>query len=177
MPLNVNEIARKDDWEKFMDVVRPGSFLHSWAWGEFNEAMGIKVFHLGIYDGQELIAVALILKIEAKRGSFLFCPHGPMLKDESRKVEIMTVLRDHLRKTARMEKCAFVRVSSLFLNAIDNEKMFIDLGFRQAPVHMMHPELSWILDLGETEEKLLMGMRKTTRYCIRKAERMVWKSR
>ncbi len=35
----------------------------------------------------------------------------------------------------------------------------------------MHPELAWILDISPDEEALTAGMRKTTRYSIRKAEK------
>jgi lipid II:glycine glycyltransferase (peptidoglycan interpeptide bridge formation enzyme) len=48
----------------------------------------------------------------------------------------------------------------------ENIKIFKDLGFREAPIHM-HPEITWQLDITPPEEDLLMKMRKTTRYLIR----------
>jgi len=169
--MEIREINLEKEWEDFIGVVRPDSFLHSWAWGKFNNASGTKVFNLGVYDENELVAVALILKITAKRGAFLFCPHGPLIRKAENVVEVIKVLREYLAGLARIERCAFVRLSPLLIKNPDNERIFTDLGFRQAPVHMMHPELSWILDVTPPEDALLMAMRKTTRYCIRKAEK------
>jgi len=171
MALEIREIKDKNEWENFMSAVRPSSFLHSWAWGKFNDAIGSRVFYLGVYDRNELAAAALILLIAAKRGSFLFCPHGPIIRSEEKKKDVINALREYLMSLAKLERCAFIRISPLLGNNPGNEKLFTDLGFKQAPVHMMHPELSWILDITPTEADLLMAMRKTTRYCIRKAEK------
>jgi lipid II:glycine glycyltransferase (peptidoglycan interpeptide bridge formation enzyme) len=51
-----------------------------------------------------------------------------------------------------------------------NRSVFAELGFRRAPIHV-YPELSWVLDITPDEEALLSGMKKNTRYGIRKGER------
>ncbi len=73
---------------------------------------------------------------------------------------------------AKNMKVDFIRFSPL---ADDNEvykKMFADSGFRDAPVHMMHPEMLWLLDLAPDEKMLLRGMRKNTRYALKQADKM-----
>lgn len=171
MKLKIEEIKVKQIWDDFIKEVKPPTFLHSWSWGEFNEAMGTNVFRYGVYDSDVLIAVVLLLEIKAKRGSFLFCPHGPVILDLSKKNQIILFLANFLKDLAKRMKCSFVRISPLLESVEENEKIFIDSGFKQAPVHMMHPELGWILELNKSEEELLMAMRKTTRYCIKKAEK------
>ena len=155
-----------------MEAQAPNTFLHSWNWGEFHKKLGYKIFRLGISKKNGLIAVALFIKIPARRGTFLFCPHGPIFKArslEERKTDIKKFLSEG-KLIARKENCSFVRVSPLMEAADDNEKLFLSLGFRNAPTHM-HAERSWILDLRPSEEELLKSMRKTTRYSIRKAQR------
>jgi lipid II:glycine glycyltransferase (peptidoglycan interpeptide bridge formation enzyme) len=71
---------------------------------------------------------------------------------------------------AKEEKCDFIRIAPILERNEENEKIFKDLGFRQAPIHI-HPELTWELDLSPSENELLMGMRKTTRYLIKQAQR------
>ncbi len=192
MQIEIREIHGRDEWEGFMNVAKPPTFLHSWAWGDFNQKMGSKVWRLGIFGNanefngnkRQLIACALILKIEARRGTFLFCPHGPIFagikeavhnalhnaQNAAFKAEILKVLTNTLRDLAKKERCDFVRICPLLLNAPENQKIFYDPGFREAPIHM-HPELAWILKLDNQLDELLMGMRKTTRYCIKRAQK------
>ncbi|MBI5411587.1 peptidoglycan bridge formation glycyltransferase FemA/FemB family protein [Candidatus Peregrinibacteria bacterium] len=169
----LGEISSKDVWEAFIDAARPHTFLHSWHWGEFQAAMGNKVWRLGIYEGETLISAALVFKVVARRGSFLFCPHGPILDSrfEIRDSRLINTLTDYLKQLGVQERCDFIRISPLFPDTPENNSLFLDLGFRDAPVHMMHPELSWILDVTRSEEALLTAMRKNSRYSIRRAEK------
>ena len=80
--LTIYEIKEKQVWEDFVTSQAEHSFLHSWAWGEFNKSMGDKIWRLGVYDENQLIAVALLIKVHAKRGNFLFVPHGPVLDED-----------------------------------------------------------------------------------------------
>ncbi|MEK7143875.1 MAG: peptidoglycan bridge formation glycyltransferase FemA/FemB family protein [Patescibacteria group bacterium] len=84
--IDIKEIKEKTVWEDFLIFAKPKTFLHSWNWGEFNKKLGNKVFYLGIYDDGELAGVALIIKISARRGNFLFCPHGPVFKNIKYKI-------------------------------------------------------------------------------------------
>lgn len=149
------------------------TFLQSWNWGEFEEAMGDRVWRLGVYNGNyglgirnyELMAVAQVVKIKARRGSFLLVPHGPVIA-QTPKLKVLEVLMKELKQIARQENCAFIRIAPIWGRSEENEKIFKNLGFKQAPIHI-HPELTWELDLTKNEEEILAGMRKTTRYLIK----------
>lgn len=164
------EIKDKNLWETFLTEVEEKSFLQSWNWGDFQKAMGNKIWRLGIYKGSKLLSVALVIKIEAKRGKFLFLPHGPAIKIQNCslnfKTEILKVLLNQLKRIAKQENCSFVRIAPIWQRNEENQKIFKDLAFREAPLHM-HPELTWQLDITLPEQELLMGMRKTTRYLIK----------
>lgn len=169
---NVSEITDKKTWDDFVTSQSHHTFLHSWAWGEFNEAMGDKVWRIGIYDNRELVAVCLAIKVHAKRGNFLFVPHGPVFAESEKKIEfrllISKQLTEKLRGIARHTKVSFIRVSPVLYDIEENRNLFKKLDFRPAPIHM-HAETTWTLNLAPSEEELLMGMRKTTRNLVRRA--------
>jgi lipid II:glycine glycyltransferase (peptidoglycan interpeptide bridge formation enzyme) len=167
--MTIKEISEKKIWEDFLLNCVEKTFCQSFNWGEFNQTMGDKVYRFGIFDNERLIAVAQTIKIKAKRGTFLFVPHGPVILSGNNK-EIVKTLLDYLKELGLKEKASFIRFSPVFTLNEENVKMFKDLGFRNAPIHM-HPELTWELNLIPTEEELLKGMRKTTRYLVKQAEK------
>ncbi len=159
--MNIQEIKDKNVWERFFEQSKEKTFLQSWNWGEFQKAMGSKIWRLGIYDNNNLISTSLMIKIKAKRGNFLFVPHGPAMKHQA-----LETLLNELKKIAKEERADFIRIAPISERNDKNIKLFRNLGFRNAPIHM-HPELSWELDISFSEDELLMGMRKTTRYLIK----------
>ncbi|MFA5730207.1 MAG: peptidoglycan bridge formation glycyltransferase FemA/FemB family protein [Candidatus Paceibacterota bacterium] len=167
--MTIKEISEKKIWEDFLLNCVEKTFCQSFNWGEFNQTMGDKVYRFGIFDNERLIAVAQTIKIKAKRGTFLFVPHGPVILSGDNK-EIVKTLLDYLKELGIKEKASFIRFSPVFTLNEENVKMFKELGFRNAPIHM-HPELTWELNLIPTEEELLKGMRKTTRYLVKQAEK------
>ena len=167
--MEIKEIKSRDIWDKFHEENPTHSFLQSWNWGEFNEAMGHRVFRLGVFDGGELNGTALVIKIAARRGSFLFIPHGPVFQNSKFEIRNSEILISYLKNIAKAERCSFIRISPILQNTAENKKLFKKIGFRKAPIHM-HAELMWLLDISKSEQELLRGMRKTTRYSINKAE-------
>ena len=163
--LNIREITAKSEWEDFLNKENPATFLQSWNWGEFNKSLGHKIWRLGLFNNNYLIGGALIIKIIARRGTFLFCPHGPLMRREN-----LRKLIDYLKDLAKKENCGFIRISPLMIKTPGNEKVFRDLNFRKAPMNMHAAELVWMLGVIPNEDELLRNMRKTTRYLIRKVE-------
>lgn len=168
--IEVREIEDKNFWEDFLVNCNEKTFLNSWNWGEFNKKMGNKIWRFGIYSNGELFSVALVIKILAKRGTFLFLPHGPNIKEgiEDEKKKILERLLEKLKELAKKEGAFFIRIAPIFEKNKENIKIFKELGFRDAPIHI-HPELTWQLNIERPEKEILMGMRKTTRYLIRQA--------
>jgi len=168
--MEIQEIKDKNEWEDFASQCPNKTFCQSWNWGEFNRAMGDNCWRLGVYSENILIAIAQVLKISAKRGTFIFLPHGPIFKEENRKKEVISILLAHLKILGKENKADFIRLAPLLERTEENINVFKNLGFRTAPIHM-HPELTWELDLTDSEEEILANMRKTTRYLIRQGEK------
>jgi len=192
--MEVKEVKEKNIWEDFLlgveelrssppllrSVCEEKTFLDSWNWGEFQKAMGNKIWRLGIYDNGGLTSVALASKVTAKRGTFLLIQHGPNLKNpkseiqnpkqiQNYKFQILNTLSQKLKEIARDEKASFIRIAPLLERNEENIKIFKDLGLKEAPTHASAYESTWKLDIRPTEEELLINMRKTTRYLIRQA--------
>jgi len=167
--MQIKEIKDKKIWENFLTDCREKTFLSSWNWGEFQKMMGNQIWRLGIFEGAKLLGVASVIKILAKRGAFLLVPHGPTMIHNS-KFKILSTLLEELKNLAKKEKVDFIRISPIWERNRENIKIFKDLGFREAPIHI-HPELTWELNITPSEEELLKNMRKTTRYLLRQTQK------
>ena len=180
--MEIREIDNKQEWEDFLVRCERKTFLDSWNWGEFQQSLGNKVWRLGVFQNEELVSVALVIKHKAKRGSFLLVPHGPTIAQQwnsqfpipnsqsNPKSQILKTLLEKLRELAKQEQVDFIRISPIWERNVENEQLFKQLGFRLRALHT-HPESSWKLDIRPTEEQLMAGMRKTTRYLIKQAQK------
>lgn len=166
----VENIGDREEWEHFLREQKPHSFLQSWQWGETNAQTGSKVFRVGIRRNDALIALALLIKIPAKRGSFILLPHGPVIAPSENQNDVTRAILARAAALAFVEGCTFLRVCPLARDTVGNRGIYKGMGFRGAPIHM-HPELAWMLDITKPEEQLLKEMRKTTRYLIKKTEK------
>lgn len=162
----VENINTEDEWEKFILSKSPKSFLQSWAWGETNEKIGAKIFRLGFKKNGILIGAAQLIRETAKRGPQLLIPGGPII--DWRDSELVLLFKRSVKDLAIKEKVWFIRVRPELIDSPSSRKLFHNLGFISAPMHL-HAENTWILDITKPEEKLLAGMRKTTRYLIKKS--------
>lgn len=169
---SIKEINSKTEWDQFLDTEKPHTFLHSWSWGEFQKISEGTIWRVGAYQEERLCAVMLVILVRARRGIFLFCPHGPIISEHIQdKKKVLKSLAGFLRGLGKKERASFIRVCPLLADTDANKIIFSELGFRRAPIHM-HPERAWILDITKTEEEILKSMRKQTRHCIRNAATM-----
>jgi lipid II:glycine glycyltransferase (peptidoglycan interpeptide bridge formation enzyme) len=161
-------ITKKETWEKFVLSQNPKTFLQSWDWGEVNEKDESKIFRLGFFKNSELVGICLLIKEQARRGPHLIVPAGPFIDWENKKLVDFFV--KSIYEIAIKEKCWFVRVRPEIISNLENKSLFRNLGFIPATMHL-HAENTWVLDITKSEEELLAGMRKTTRYLVKKGEK------
>jgi len=159
-------IINKTIWEKFLLSQNPYSFLQSWNWGETNEECGSKIFRLGFKKDNKLVGICLLIKENAKRGPHLVIPGGPIINWKDKK--IVSIFVNSVKELAKKEQVWFFRVRPELRDSEDNRLFFRKLGYVPAPMHL-NAENTWILDISKTEEELLSGMRKSTRYLVKKS--------
>jgi len=162
----VEEITNKSTWEEFVLSRNPKSFLQSWNYGETHKYVGDKIFRLGFFKGNNLVGVSLIIEQKARRGLHYLIPGGPIINWDDR--PLVDFLIKFLKEFAKNHGVWFIRVRPEILDSPISREMFSNLGFINAPMHLQ-AEVTWILDISQSEDKLLSEMRKTTRYLIRKS--------
>lgn len=170
MKINFKEISEQTVWQKFVLNSSFFTFLQSWSWGQFQKMNGNKIFYLGGYLNDRLVLTALIIKFTARRGTFLLCPHGPLLDPSLTEqiVEVYSQFTSFIKNLAKTEKADWFRLNSLLENNLANAERLKKLGYLFAPIHQ-HAETTWLLNIQAAPVKLLQKMRKTTRYLINRA--------
>lgn len=170
----VREIANKIEWEKFISLYSPSSLFQSWNWGEVlkiqNSKFNIqKLWRLGIYDKNQLVGIAQINRVAARRGTFLHIRHGPIMSKWSDKYfgNFIKVIKS----LANQENTLFFRVSPLIKRSLLDSNFFSKYKFNDSPIHQLDGEVCWVIDLNQTNDEILSKMRKSTRYLIRNAHK------
>ena len=131
------EENQKEIWNEFITENGSESFLQAWEWGNFNRALGRKVWRIGVVEdfkhtpsasqstplkrginkiNSKLIAVALILKNDLPFGrSYFYCPRGPVIsqksiKSKAHKVKSLDFLFSEIKKIAKRERSLFLKI-------------------------------------------------------------------
>ena len=161
-------IENKKNWNDF--VIKSDldfySFVSSWEWADFQELSWYKVFRYGIYKKDTLVWVFMLIKVQAKRWTYFFTPHGPLIKWNY--FDILWDILPELKSIAKSEWTSFIRLNSTTANTKENKQAYKDIGFRDAPMHV-HAEDTHLLDITPSEEELLDKMHKKDRYYINRA--------
>lgn len=76
--LTLTESSR-DTYEQFIAAER-GSFLQTWAWGDFQSSLNQKVFRFALQENNELKLLAQFIEqtIPHLGGKYLYAPYGPV---------------------------------------------------------------------------------------------------
>jgi lipid II:glycine glycyltransferase (peptidoglycan interpeptide bridge formation enzyme) len=168
--MKIKEIKSSKTWKKFLEEANYQSFLQTWQWGEFQKSLGNEILKLGVVDkSKHLLMIALVIKHKVRRGKFLFIPHGPVFKQNLKDFKKpLDLLLKYLKKIAKNKNFWFIRIAPIQTDSPYLRSLYREIKMRLAPIYM-HAEKMWVLNLEKSEEEILGGMRKTTRYLIRKA--------
>ncbi|MBN1915756.1 peptidoglycan bridge formation glycyltransferase FemA/FemB family protein [Candidatus Dojkabacteria bacterium] len=165
-----HEVDTQKEWDSFIyEHDFPTSFLQSWNAGEFYKSIGNSIARIGAYDENKLKGIALVQKVAAKRGKMLHVRHGPVLDYDNER--LVDTFIDYLKELTLKEKYDFLRISPQIKPGSKQENFLCSLGFNDSQMHDVDAEITWVLDLEQSEEQILNGMRKNTRYYINRAKR------
>jgi len=168
MTLRIQKITPEEFQNFYNTFGGEKTFLQSIPYGELRILMNEKTVRYGIFDYQNLIGVFQYQKVLAKRGKYLFCPHGPLLKAEKQD-EALQYFLQYFVDLGKTEKVDFVRVSPLL--SPDRIKAFKAQRYQPSAPYMQTPERTIVLDITKTEEELLKEMKKSMRYEVRRIEK------
>ncbi|OGH18740.1 MAG: hypothetical protein A3C22_00365 [Candidatus Levybacteria bacterium RIFCSPHIGHO2_02_FULL_37_10] len=163
--ITVKNIEEKSIWEELALSKNEANFLQSWSWGEFHKAFGKTINRTGFYENSKLVGVMLSVIEPARRGKYLTVPGGPIMDWQNK--DLINAFSMQIKTIAQENNCVFVRTRPQLKSDEFSKKIFKDLGFIKAPMHL-HAELTSQLDITKSEDQLLVQMRKATRYEVKK---------
>ncbi|MBI4096631.1 MAG: peptidoglycan bridge formation glycyltransferase FemA/FemB family protein [Candidatus Levybacteria bacterium] len=162
----IRQIADQETWESFILSKPEANFLQSWSWGEFHKSLNKQIFRTGFFEKNKLVGVMLSVIEPARRGKYLTIPGGPIINWQNK--DLIKSFSDEIKIITKENNCVFIRVRPQLKSDDFSKRIFKDLGFVKAPMHL-HAELTSQLDIAKSEEELMAQMRKGTRYEIKKA--------
>lgn len=165
----IEHISDQKQWDDFVSALPHSPFLQSWAWGEFQSSLGNQVIRIGVLDGKKLTGAAQLLLMKRRLANFIYVPFGPAV-NWNKPAPVEPLLQE-IVKVAKEKQVDYVRIDPPVEKESLLEKVLAGQGFRTAS-STVQVEVGWILDLSRSEDELLSAMRKTTRYLVRKADRL-----
>ena len=101
---------QKNKWDEFIASNPNGSFLQSWAWGDFQEEFGRKIWRLAMMENNEIVSAALIIKHSLPFGwSYFYCPR-PITKNNEQGTMNKELFFEEMKKIAGEEKAVFLKI-------------------------------------------------------------------
>ncbi len=170
MATTYHRIEQKDQWEQLVALWPEANFLQAWNWGTFHQALGKTTWALAWGDEHNQVsAIALVVKEAAKRGTYLTIAGGPLL--DWNNTQLMEQVFSDLKALGKEAGASFIRFRPQALDSVELRRQVAQAGAVEAPMHVT-ADVTVQLDLTKTEEEILAEMRKSTRYEIRRAEKM-----
>ncbi len=166
--MNIELITHNKQWDDVLFRFASHALFQSWEWGEVLEKTGDSVQRYGMWKRKECVGIFQVVKVLARRGSFLHIRHGPVLKEYTE--ETISSFTEFMKIRAKQEHVLFFRVNPLIPESF--QQSFASAGYKPAAIHAMDAEVCWVLPLDSPLDAIFSQMRKTTRYEIKKAERM-----
>lgn len=167
MKLKFEKISEKKFQDFYDNYKEEKTFLQTIKFSQFRKKIGESIFLYGIFEKDLLIGIALIQKIKTRIKTFLHCPHGALIKKEN--TETWNYFLKKYKTLGKKENCDFVRISPLL--SPEKKELFKKQKFIKAPIHLVNPEKTWVLNLEISEDEILKKMKKSTRYEIRRQKK------
>ena len=161
--MKIVNITNKADWDGAV-LMQDGSFLQSWAWGEFQYQYGRPLERSALQDGQQILATLQLLKYALPAGrNYYFSPYAPEFENE----DYYNLFLEKIREKARHEKVIFWRLEPQIIKKLQGPAPAVFPGILKTKD--THPSQTLILKLDKTADELLKEMKSKTRYNIRLA--------
>ena len=172
------------EWDTFVRAAPSGSFLQSWAWGEFQRAAGFPVTRLVVQadslahssqltaHSSNIRAVCLCVRRPLPLRRFSqHVPWGPVFKQSLSAADMATVLSALASAfRTRLRGGVFVRIEPKLPKESGITDLLKPAGFTPEE-RSIQPRDTRVLDLTKSEDDLLRAMHPKTRYNIRLASR------
>jgi peptidoglycan pentaglycine glycine transferase (the first glycine) len=161
-----------DAWQSLLEGLDAGDFLHDWQWAPVARFDGQpqRRFVLAADDGRPRAIVAAQVRRLGMGRSFWYVPHGPVMDyGAPDAASAFRALAEGLHAAARADRAVAVRIEPRLEEGSPALAILDAAGLRRVPGHLQVSHTR-IVELA-TDEQMLAGFDKDTRYSIRRAER------
>lgn len=161
--MEIRPLQTANGLDKFLQQQPLQPFLQSWAWGDFQSAIGRKIWRFGAYKANRLVGSALVIEHELIMGQrYLYCPRGPLAATSEAWLDLLQAMAELGRKEGAM----YIKVDP---NAMPFDILAWPSGWTAGTA--LQPPATMIIDLTSSPEECLARMHQKTRYNIRLAEK------
>jgi lipid II:glycine glycyltransferase (peptidoglycan interpeptide bridge formation enzyme) len=177
-------VSEKSLWNLFVDATPYATILQFWEWGELKKSEGWQPFRVALVDSNEiLISAQCLLKSAPVLGNYLYVPYGPVFQDAQVFKQNLPKFLSELKGFAIQKGCFVIEFDPLIGKIVDehepteNLHPYLNVEIKEVleqngfviSNRNMQPRHKLFYDLNNTEEELLMLMKKNTRYNVRLA--------
>ncbi len=172
-------------WEEFIEKNQPYNFLQSYYWGEFLKSEGKDVQYFELWEGKTLQGISLVEnKKMAKGASYFESLWGPVWSKKLAGSLTSELLKNFFSFFSKKGNAIFWRLSppaSLLISPRYLESSYyFEAGYSKKDSHWdffpslaktRPPRKTSIINLSQSEEAILDGMKAKTRYNIKLGKR------
>lgn len=151
-------------WDARAATAKDGGLLQSWAWGEFQKALGNEVYRL---QDEQTDFIVQAQRLRAGSQHVLVISRGPVGDNWSS--ENVTAFTKHIKTFAAEHGCFLVRLDAPLVEHDPAAALLTQSGWKKA--YDRQPRHTLIIDTTSTEEQLLAAMKPKWRYNIKVAEK------
>ncbi len=173
--MDVRRVTDEREWDGMVTQQSHAQFLQSWAWGDFQEAVGRTVYrYVADQDGAWQAAAQVMVHTIRGRWSYWYIPRGPEFHDgidDDTMMRAGRALIDQIESDAEAGGALFLTIEPAILHDKGKLVRMMRVGRRCETVSFIQPQDTELLDLTQTEKELLQAMHHKTRYNIRLAQR------
>lgn len=169
MSWRLEAVADGARWDAFVQSRAAYSITQAFAWGELKGAFGWRPRRYLLFEGDRALAGVQVLgkPVPLLGGELWYAPRGFLTNYAD--AAALTALTAAIKEEARRAYAATLLLEPMVPAAADLS-VLRQLGYRETPRHVQ-PLTTLGLDLGRSEEDLLAGMERRTRYNVNLAAR------
>ncbi|MFA4857663.1 MAG: peptidoglycan bridge formation glycyltransferase FemA/FemB family protein [Candidatus Margulisiibacteriota bacterium] len=171
MQVKIFKVNEKDMWNEFVARHLESPVLQSFEWGVLKSFYGWKPIRLGIMDEGNLVAGASILikEIPFLKRSIFYAPRGPVV--DFRNHAAFNLLINAIRFKADEHKAIVFKMDPDLAEKDVGSILAIKKAGFDFVRKQVQPRTTYVIDLEQDLEKILMGFEEKTRYNVRLAEK------
>lgn len=163
--IEIRPLQPADPWADLVNRQPLQPFLQTWPWGDFQQAIGRRIWRLGAFAHQQLVGSALVISHELLFGkTYLYCPRGPVADSPAALRALAQAIRDLGRETDAM----YVKIDPGLYRFADELREVLN-GFQEGTT--LQPQQTSVINVEQPPETLLATLHPKTRYNIRLAEK------